>query len=46
MIPLYSSNVGYNYVETKNNLADILTKLLDKVAHTRQSHMLQLEGAC
>jgi transposase InsO family protein len=41
------TDVVYTYVETKKNLADILTKPLDRIAHTQQSNMLfQLEGAC
>ena len=38
--------ISYVHVDTKSNLADLLTKPLGRIAHYNQTHELQLEGAC
>ena len=40
------TDITYRYLDSKSNLADILTKPLDKVAHANHVRKLQLEGAC
>jgi hypothetical protein len=40
------TDITYVHVDSKSNLADILTKPLDRIAHCNQTHKLLLEGAC
>ena len=40
------TEIGYEYITSQNNLADIFTKPLSKVSHNKAIHQLQIEGVC
>ena len=40
------TEIGYEYITSQNNLADIFTKSLSKISHNKAIHQLQIEGVC